>query len=139
SDRLSIMKDPYALLAAVPLDDLDIWRNPGDQSKYPNPYSFSRFNQIRPLRSDQSLWQEEGSYLKINTVTLSYMFDKKFVRQFGFNNVRVYFSTNNLVTFSGYNGPNPENVTSLGRDISSGYPVPRTYNLGLNIELNTSK
>ncbi|SEO54490.1 TonB-linked outer membrane protein, SusC/RagA family [Mucilaginibacter gossypiicola] len=139
SDRLSIMKDPYALLAAVPLDDLDIWRKPGDQSKYPNPYSFSRFNQIRPLRSDQSLWQEEGSYLKINTVTLSYMFDKKFVRRFGFNNVRVYFSTNNLITFSGYNGPNPENVTSLGRDISSGYPVPRTYNLGLNIELNTSK
>ncbi|SDF87519.1 SusC/RagA family TonB-linked outer membrane protein [Mucilaginibacter sp. P25] len=139
SDRLSIMRDPYALLAAVPLDDLDIWRKPGDQSKYPNPYSFSRFNQIRPLRSDQNLWQEEGSYLKINTVTLSYMFDKKFVRRFGFNNVRVYFSTNNLVTFSGYNGPNPENVTSLGRDISSGYPVPRTYNLGLNIELNTSK
>ncbi|PWK80437.1 TonB-linked SusC/RagA family outer membrane protein [Mucilaginibacter oryzae] len=139
SDRLSIMRDPYALLAAVPLDDLDIWRKPGDQSKYPNPYAFSRFNQIQPLRSDQSLWQEEGSYLKINTVTLSYMFDRKFVRRFGFNNVRLYFSTNNLITFSGYNGPNPENVTSLGRDISSGYPVPRTYNLGLNIELNTSK
>jgi TonB-linked SusC/RagA family outer membrane protein len=139
SDRLSIMRDPYKLLAVVPLDGLNIWRNPGDHAVYPNPYSFSRFAQINPLRADQTLWQEDGSYLKINTVTFSYMFNRHFVRQMGFNNVRVYFSTNNLVTFSGYKGPNPENVTSLGRDISSGYPVPRTYNLGLNIELNTSK
>ncbi|SDE70084.1 TonB-linked outer membrane protein, SusC/RagA family [Mucilaginibacter pineti] len=137
SDRLSIMRDPYSLLAVVPLNNLDIWRAQGDVSKYPTPYDYARFNQIQPLRPDQTLWAEEGSYLKINNVTFSYTFEKNFVRRFGFNNVRVYFSTNNLVTFSGYSGPNPENVTSLGRDISNGYPVPRLYNLGFNIELNT--
>ncbi|MNR34287.1 hypothetical protein D3C85_1520490 [compost metagenome] len=65
------------------------------------------------------------------------MFDKKWIRRFGLNQLRIYASTNNLVTFSRYSGPNPENVTTLGRDISNGYPVPRTYNLGLNLELNT--
>ena len=137
ADRFAIMRDPYALQAVVPLNNLDIWRQQGDNTKYPTPYDYARYGQIQPLRADQTLWAEEGSYLKINNVTFSYMFDRNFVRRFGFNNVRVYFSTNNLVTISGYSGPNPENVTSLGRDVSSGYPVPRTYNLGLNIELNT--
>jgi TonB-linked SusC/RagA family outer membrane protein len=139
ADRLAISRNPYDLLAVVPLNNMDIWRQPGDHSVYPNPYSFSRYNQIQPLRPDQTLWAEDGSYFKINNVTLSYSFDRKLVRKIGFNNLRVYFSTNNLTTFSSYKGPNPENVTTLGRDISSGYPVPRTYNIGLNLELNTSK
>jgi TonB-linked SusC/RagA family outer membrane protein len=139
ADRMAISRNPYDLLAVVPLNNMDIWRQPGDHSVYPNPYSFSRYNQIQPLRPDQTLWAEDGSYFKINNVTLSYSFDRKLVRKIGFNSLRVYFSTNNLTTFSGYKGPNPENVTTLGRDISSGYPVPRTYNIGLNLELNTSK
>ncbi|MBE9583617.1 SusC/RagA family TonB-linked outer membrane protein [Mucilaginibacter sp. JRF] len=139
SDRMAIMRDPFSLLAVVPLSNLNIWRNPGDVTRYPNPYDFSRFGQILPLRPDQTLWAEEGTYFKLNNVTLSYMFNRNAIRRYGFNSLRVYFSTNNLVTFSGYSGPNPENVTTLGRDISNGYPVARTYNLGLNLELNTGK
>ena len=139
ADRLAISRNPYDLLAVVPLSNMDIWRKPGDHTVYPNPYSFSTYNQIQPLRPDQTLWAEDGSYFKINNVTLSYSFDRKLIRKIGFNNLRVYFSTNNLTTFSSYKGPNPEIVTTLGRDISSGYPVPRTYNIGLNLELNTSK
>jgi len=137
SDRMSITRDPYDLRAVVPLSDLDIWRKPGDHAKYPNPYDYGRYNQIQPLRPDQTLWAEDGSYLKINNVIVSYTFDRPLVRKIGFNNCRVYFSTENLITFSGYSGPNPENVTTLGRDVSSGYAVPRKYNIGVNIELNT--
>jgi TonB-dependent starch-binding outer membrane protein SusC len=137
ADRMSITRNPFDLRSVVPLNDLDIWRNQGDISRYPNPYDYRRFDQILPLRPDQTLWAEEGSYVKINNVTLSYMFNRSLIRRAGFNNLRVYFSTNNLITFSKYTGPNPENVTSLGRDVSSGYPVPRTFNFGLNLELNT--
>ncbi|MEH3111985.1 SusC/RagA family TonB-linked outer membrane protein [Pedobacter terrae] len=137
ADRIAIMRDPYALNAVVPLGDLNIWQRPGDVAKYPYPYDFARYGSIQPLRADQTLWQESGSYLKINNLTLSYMFDKKMIQRFGLANLRVFASTNNLITFSKYSGPNPENVTSLGRDISNGYPVPRTYNIGLNLELNT--
>ena len=137
SDRMSITRDPFSLNAVGPLNDLDIWKKQGDIAKYPNPYDYSRYSAINPLRPDQTLWAEDGSYLKISNVTLSYMFNKSLIKKAGFNSLRVYFSTDNLVTFSKYSGPNPENVTSLGRDISSGYPVPRRYNLGLNVELNT--
>ncbi|RBQ03611.1 SusC/RagA family TonB-linked outer membrane protein [Pedobacter miscanthi] len=137
ADRIAIMRDPFSLKSVVPLNDLDIWRAPGDVAKYPYPYDYARYNQIQPLRADQTLWQESGSYLKINNVTLSYMFNKKTIARYGLSNLRIYASTNNLVTFSKYSGPNPENVTSLGRDISTGYPVPRTFNIGLNLELAT--
>jgi len=137
SDRMAIARDPFDLRSVGPLNDLDIWHKPGDQSKYPNPYDYGRFGQILPLRPDQTLWAEEGSYLKVSNVVLSYMFNRNLVRKIGFNNVRVYFSTENLVTFSKYSGPNPENVTTLGRDVSSGYAVPRKFNIGMNIELNT--
>lgn len=92
---------------------------------------------VKDIRADQTLWQESGTYLKISNVTLSYMFDKKFIARFGMSSLRVYASTDNLITFSKYTGPNPENVTTLGRDISTGYPVPRTYNIGVQLELNT--
>ena len=137
ADRTAIMRDPFALKAVVPLNDLDIWKHPGDVAKYPYPYDYARFYQIQPLRADQTLWAEQGSYVKINNIALSYRFDKKLISRIGLNNLRVYFSTDNLITFSKYSGPNPENVTSLGRDVSSGYPVPRTYNIGLNMELKT--
>lgn len=139
SDRLALMRDPFAKATAVPLNDLNVWRNPGDVAKYPNPFDYARYNNVQPFRKDQTLWAEDGSYFKLNNLTLSYMFDKKAIRRFGLYNLRIYFTTDNLFTISGYSGPNPENVTDLGRDNSDGYPVPRTYNLGINMELNTGK
>src|SRR5690606_26778186 len=135
ADRFRLMGDPFGNKAVVPLDGLDMWRQPGDIAKYPYAYDYSRYDQIDPFRQDQTLWAEEGSYLMFNQVTLSYKFTKKVVHWIGRSNLRIYFSTHNQVTFSPYSGPNPENVTSMGRDASGGYPVPRTYTLGLNLEL----
>jgi hypothetical protein len=33
-----------------------------------------------------------------------------------------------------YSGPNPENVSALGRDFGGNYPLPKTFALGLNVE-----
>src|SRR3546814_4465272 len=90
-------------------------RHPVDIATYPYAYAYSRYSRINPFRLDQTLWAEEGSYFKINNLTLSYMFTKKTVRRIGLANLRIYFSTDNLITFSPYTGPNPENVTSMGR------------------------
>lgn len=135
AERFRLMGNPFGNKAVVPLDDVDMWRQPGDIAKYPYAYDYSRYGAINPFRPDQTLWAEEGSYLKINQATLAYRFTKDMVRRLGLNNLRVYFTTSNLLTFSGYSGPNPENVTSMGRDASEGYPVPRNYTIGINVEL----
>ena len=132
--RLALMSNPFNPLVVVPLDDVDMWRNQGDVAKYPYAYDYNRAGSIQPFRFDQTLWAEDGSYFKINSIVLSYMFDKRIMRSIGLENLRIYVSAENITSFSGYSGPNPENVTSMGRDISDGYPVPRTYNVGLNLE-----
>jgi hypothetical protein len=134
AERLQLMSDPYGDKAVVPLDDINMWMKPGDVAKYPYAYDFKRYANINPFRMDQDLWAEDGSYFKLNSVTLSYMFTKNAARRYGMERLRVFVSAENLNTFSKYSGPNPENVTSMGRDGSGGYPVPRQYNVGVNID-----
>lgn len=137
AQRMGLMTNPTGVnndnKAVVPLEGLDIWRQTGDIAKYPNPYDYTRNRSINPFRYDQTLWAENGSYFKINNIIVAYMFGRDVLRRYGLERLRIFGSLDNVVTFSKYSGPNPENVTSMGRDLSEGYPVPRTYNLGLNI------
>ena len=145
AQRLDLFRNPFGQIiengvitgnggqSVVPVDDLDIWLQDGDIAKYPYPYDFSRNSSVRPFRYDQTLWEENGSYFKINNIIVAYVFDRDFLRRFKLDRFRIYASMDNVYTFSKYSGPNPENVTSLGRDASNGYPVPRSYTLGFNI------
>ncbi len=143
AQRLSLYNNPYGgnlvggqsngATAIVPIENLDIWMKDGDIAKYPYPYDFSRNGSVQPFRYDQTLWEENGSYFKINNIIFAYVFDRDMLRRFKLDRFRIYASMDNVYTFSSYSGPNPENVTSLGRDASNGYPVPRTYTLGFNL------
>jgi len=67
-------------------------------------------------------------------LAINYALDKKIVSRLGLSNLSVYVSANNIITFSPYSGPNPENVTALGYDASGGYPVSRIYNIGCKLD-----
>lgn len=77
---------------------------------------------------------EDGSYLKINNMTLGYVFKRQLVESLSIKSLRVFGTVNNVATFSKYSGANPENVSNTGYDNSGGYPTARTYSLGLNVE-----
>src|SRR5690606_41887604 len=86
--RLGLMNDPFGdtvdgPYAMVPLDDVNMWRNPGDIAKYPYAYDYRRHGLIQPFRYDQTLWAEDGSYFKINSIVFSYLFDKRVMRSIG--------------------------------------------------------
>lgn len=140
AQRLAYVSDPYGTNSAdgprtiVNVNDIEYWSKSGMTTKFPNLFDYRRAGSVSPFRVDQTLFQEDGSYFKINTVTLAYMVNKDFTARFGINTIRLYLSCNNLMTFSSYSGPNPENVSSLGRDQPDGYPIPRTYNFGFNVE-----
>lgn len=142
AERLAYLTDPFGNGTSsnpgpktiVYLGNLNYWIRPGQAANFPNPYDYTRAGAINPFRWDQTLFQEDGSYFKINTVTLAYMLNKNLVHRWGLRTIRFYLSCNNLLTISDYSGPNPENVSALGRDQSDGYPIPRTYNFGFNVE-----
>ncbi|MDR0510066.1 MAG: TonB-dependent receptor [Rikenellaceae bacterium] len=90
----------------------------------------------RTLRVNQ-LYIEDGSYLKLRSVTLGYTLPKFY----GVNNLRVYVSGNNLLTFTKYSGFDPEvnsfdsyGSSSAFRGIDGGgYPQARSFIFGVNL------
>ncbi|MNR35405.1 TonB dependent receptor [compost metagenome] len=82
------------------------------------------------------LYIKNGDYLRINNVTLGYDFGKLFKKSY-LSQVRLYFSVQNLYTFTKYDGMDPE--IGYNESFSSGvdlgyYPRPRTMMLGANIK-----
>lgn len=133
--NLDYVGEPGGGINIYDLELLDYWKNPGDQSKYPNIYYVWRNGQIRPFRADQSLWEEDGSYFKINQITLAYTFrDFNFMKRAKLRSLRAYATAFNVAIFSNYSGPNPESVSQLGRDNINGYPNARTYTAGITAE-----
>ena len=139
ADRLRNYSDPAGNAdggpgTLLPITDLSIWSY-GQSSGFPNIYDFRRFGAIDPFRYDQTLFQEDGSYFKFSTATLSYNIDGDFVRRsLGISSARIYVSGSNIFTISRYSGPDPELVSGLGRDSSGGYPNRRSYTVGLNVQ-----
>jgi TonB-linked SusC/RagA family outer membrane protein len=120
--------------ALVPLDQYDYWAKNGDNAKYPNPYDYQRYKNIRPYRVEQTLFEEDGSYLKIQSITLAYTIPRDKTIRWGITSCRPYCTVGNPFMFSKYSGPNPENVSALGRDQTGGYPVRKTVTMGLNVQ-----
>ncbi|MGO4291658.1 SusC/RagA family TonB-linked outer membrane protein [Chitinophaga sp. RAB17] len=132
--RLAYLGTPFDQRSIVNFNDIDYWKGSGSSATYSNPFDYTRAGAINPYRADQTLFQEDGSYFKINTITIGYLLNKNMTSRYGLKTVRVYGTCNNVKTFSKYSGPNAENVSALGRDQSDGYPIPRSWNVGLNVE-----
>lgn len=83
---------------------------------------------------------EDGSYLRISDLTLSYDLPKRWVAKIGFSNLRIYAGIRNLWVFTGYTGYDPD-VNSIGgttgdllQGVDNGsYPRSRIYSIGANI------
>ena len=78
---------------------------------------------------------ENGSYMKIDNITLGYNF--KFKESSLVDRLRIYITGQNLATITGYSGQDPEvNTTSVwssGIDYCDFYPTVATVLFGLNI------
>ncbi|MBB4634003.1 SusC/RagA family TonB-linked outer membrane protein [Longimicrobium terrae] len=81
---------------------------------------------------------EDGSFVRLANVTLSYNVPSRWIRQRGLRETRLYVSGNNLHTWTKYSGYNPD-VSSMGvgnvnRGVDVGaYPLSRTITLGVNV------
>jgi TonB-linked SusC/RagA family outer membrane protein len=87
-----------------------------------------------------SAYIENGSYLKLKNLTIGYTLPKEMISKLGITKLRVYFSTQNLFTITGYKGLDPELGTTDGSATQNGidngtYPSSRFYTVGLNLTL----
>ncbi|HEU4556637.1 MAG TPA: TonB-dependent receptor [Longimicrobium sp.] len=80
---------------------------------------------------------EDGSYLRLKTLSLAYQFPARWLSARGVTNARVYVTGSNLVTWTDYTGFDPEvssfGVGNLNRGIDIGaYPAAKSVTFGLN-------
>lgn len=108
------------------------WTPNNSTNKYPRANALP----ISNVFSDHQV--EDGSYVRIKDITLSYDFPTNLTKNFRCNVLQIYVSAKNAYTFTKYSGYGPEvsrfgqNNLSMGADYGS-YPAPRLYMLGLKV------
>ena len=112
----------------------DRWMEPGDVTDIPRA-SLTNKN----WREYSTRWLEDGSYLRLKTLTLGYNFSPDFTQRLGMRNMRIYTQGQNLLTFTNYTGLDPEvnqnarNPLLAGSDFGT-LPQSRTISFGINLE-----
>jgi TonB-linked SusC/RagA family outer membrane protein len=83
-----------------------------------------------------SFYVENGSYLRLQNVSLGYTLPANLLTRMKMTKLRVYVSTNNLFTITKYSGLDPAvggaADTTFGVDVGN-YPSTRSYTLGVNL------
>lgn len=74
---------------------------------------------------NSTFFMRNGDFLRIRSVEFGYQFPKKWISKIHMENATVYFRGMNLFTFDHIEGMDPEKL--------EGYPVMRSYNIGLNV------
>ncbi len=110
---------------------LSRWKRPGMITQIPK----AGFNM-----KTSSYFVEDGSYLRVKDITLSYNFSGSLLSRLGITRLQTYFTATNLLTFTNYVGMDPEvnqwenSGTVQGIDWGT-YPQTKSFVLGINIDL----
>lgn len=80
---------------------------------------------------ESTYWLRNGSYLRLKTLEVGYTIPKSLVNKIRFNNIRLFFRGNNLLTFSSFKLWDPE----LGSSTGTEYPLAKSLTFGLSVNL----
>jgi hypothetical protein len=118
----------------------DRWQNPGDITDIPR-VTPNDWNNSNP----STRYLEDGSYLRIKSLTLSYNFNPASLVKARISRLTIFFTAENLLTFTTYTGFDPEvstfssnsqsatnQNTAIGVDYGT-YPQSRDYIIGLKV------
>ena len=81
-------------------------------------------------REETTFWLDDLSYIRLKNVQLGYTLKEKgWLKATGIEDIRLYFSGENLTTFTKYRGLDPEKNSNA----SDAYPLVKTFSFGINI------
>lgn len=106
--------------------------------------------QLAALNANTTMWSpytgyvltdwavEDGSFLRLSTLTVGYTLPQSLTRKVGINSLRFYATCYNVFCLTGYSGFDPEvstrNKTALTPGVDySAYPKSRQFVIGLNL------
>ncbi|MBO9204255.1 MULTISPECIES: SusC/RagA family TonB-linked outer membrane protein [Niastella] len=126
---------------------LERWQKPGDITDIPRVTTSNRNIEANNSAANNyggnvanlsSRYLENGSFIRLRTLSLSYTLPSSIINKLKFNNIRAYIQGTNLITITKYGGPDPEVSSQSGNQNTAGYdwatvPQPKTIQIGLNL------
>lgn len=112
----------------VSKNQLKRWQKPGDITNVPKPIYWNNVNEWTSSR-----WLEDGSFVRLKTVSLGYTFPKSILDRINVENLKVYVKGTNLWTKTDASGLDPE-VNSHGFSYNV-YPNSKSFVVGVNFTL----
>ncbi len=112
-------------------DVVNRWRVPGQITDIP------KSGELNNLKAS-TRWVEDGSYLKVKNITLSYEIKHPALKKANISRIQPYITLDNMLTLTGYSGYDPEmsqysSATNMGIDWGT-YPCVKTVLFGVNID-----
>lgn len=82
-------------------------------------------------QQNSTFWLRNGSYIRLKTVEIGYTLPKSIINKIHFNNVRIFLTGSNLLTWSDFKLWDPE----LGDSRGEKYPLTKSLTLGMTVNL----
>ncbi len=109
------------------------WRNRWTESNPSTtmPRIYWGWNSPERISRNSSWFLQDGSYLRLKNLTFGYSLPAKATQRIGIDQLRVYFSGDNLVTLTKYPGLDPERG---GSGSAVNYPQNKIFSFGVNVK-----
>ncbi|WP_047245250.1 SusC/RagA family TonB-linked outer membrane protein [Maribacter thermophilus] len=107
------------------------WVGEGTSNTYPRLTTNDTNNNFS---NPSDFYLEDGDYLRIKTIQLGYTIPSDVLSKYGVSKLRIYFTSENLFTFTNYSGYDPEiggGVMGIDRGY---YPQAITNQIGINLQ-----
>jgi len=122
----------FANFSTPDLDRLNIWRNPGDNAEYAK-YDLGSYRYY--YTGAQTFFLEKGGYLRIRNINVGYDLNAKTLKRLGLSQFKIFAMVDNVHMFQQSKKlPDAEAVNGYGEYNGNGYPIPRKYTLGLQVQ-----
>lgn len=118
------------------LDQLDRWQQPGDITDVPQARLFGANG-----TQSSSRYLQEADFIRLRNITLGYNLPSSFTNKIDIDRLRIYFTAVNLLTFTDYDGYDPESTYDVQANSSFNVgnafysaPPAKTITVGVNFE-----
>jgi TonB-linked SusC/RagA family outer membrane protein len=122
----------FAQYSIPNLDKINIWRQPGDKAEYAK-YDLGTY--LYYYTSAQTFFLTSGDYFRLKSLSLTYQLPDNTLHKIGISRMKFFGVADNLLKWqSSKDLPDAENVNSYGEYDGAGYPIPKKFTIGLEVQ-----
>jgi TonB-linked SusC/RagA family outer membrane protein len=122
----------FARFSTPDFDKINIWRATGDQATYAK-YDIGTYRYY--YTSAQTFFIEPGDYVRLKSVNVGYDLSPRLLKKWKVDRFRVFGVVDNVLRWQASDKLiDAENVNTYGEYNGAGYPIPKKFTLGFEVQ-----